>query len=177
MSLLAKRYATALHLAAKAAGAVEQVEGQLQSLHLGLQDRAVRDLMVSPDVGEQQRDAVISKLSAGMHPLVANLMRVAQRRRRLSVLSDISPAYSRLCMQERGEIEGIVQTPKPLSAADMQTVQATADRLSGKKCRLSVEVRPELIGGIRLILGNVSYDGSVQSTLRQLEQQLLQANV
>jgi len=35
-----------------------------------------------------------------------------------------------------------------------------------------VRVRPELLGGIRLVIGNVLYDGSVRKALAQLEQQL-----
>ncbi|MEQ1631951.1 MAG: ATP synthase F1 subunit delta [Planctomycetota bacterium] len=177
MSLLAKRYATALHLAAKAGNAVTQVEQDLQSMHAGLQDRRVQALLQSPDVTSAERLRVVQKLGTGHHALVQNLLHVVLKRRRQEVLPDLYPAFLALCMQERGEIEGVVETPRPLGPDDLARLQEMARNLSGKTCVLTVRIRPELIGGVRLVLGNVLYDGSVQSSLQQLEQKLMQASV
>ena len=56
-------------------------------------------------------------------------------------------------------------------------LEALAGRLSGKKVRLAVAIRPEVLGGVRLRVGNVLYDGSLQSQLGQLAQKLAQASV
>ena len=71
-------------------------------------------------------------------------------------------------------MEGVVETPRPLGPDDLARLQELAQKLCGKKCSLSVRVRPDLIGGVRLFVGNMLYDGSVKSTLEQLEQKLLQ---
>lgn len=177
MTLLAKRYASALHLAAKAAGAVAQVESDLTALEATLQDRTVRAMLSSPDVGTEARDRIVQKLGNGRHALVQNVLQLALRRRRQEVLPDLPGAFTAICRAERGEIEGVVETPRPLGEDDLARLQQMAKALSGKTVLLRVSVRPELIGGVRLVLGNVSYDGSVQSSLQQLEQKLLQASV
>lgn len=177
MTLLAKRYATALLLAAKAQGAVDAVLHDLEALHPGLQDRTVRALWLSPEVSLQQHTALAQKLAAGRSPLVGNLLHLLLRRRRPEVLFDLAPAFRALVLQERGEVEGVVETPRLLAAEELQALAVLAQKLCGKKCSLTVRMRPELIGGVRLIVGNVLYDGSVQSALQQLEQQLLTAPV
>jgi F-type H+-transporting ATPase subunit delta len=177
MTLLAKRYATALHLAAKAANAVSQVESDLQSLHAGLQSASVMALLTSPEIASAERARVVEKVGAGKHALAQNLLRVMLRRRRLSAMADLYPAYRAICLAERGEVEGTVETPKPLGPDDLARLQEVARKLCGKTCSLTVRIRPELIGGVRLIVGNVLYDGSVKSSLEQLEQKLLQAPV
>lgn len=177
MTLLAKRYASALHLAAKAGNAVPQVESDLMALHAALQDRAVLGLLTSPEVAQGQRQRVVEKLGQGRHALVQNVLAVALQRRRQQMLPDLYPAFRALCMQERGEVEGVVETPRKLGPDDLARLAELAKGLCGKKCLLEQRERPELIGGVRLIVENVLYDGSVLSSLQQLEQKLLSASV
>ena len=73
--------------------------------------------------------------------------------------------------------KSVMESPRPVGADELAQLQQIARKLSGKTCVLSVRVRPELIGGVRLFVGNVLYDGSVKSNLEQLEQKLLQASV
>ncbi|MGE3171331.1 MAG: ATP synthase F1 subunit delta [Planctomycetota bacterium] len=177
MTLLAKRYATALHLAARDQGVIDAVASDLQALHEGLQDPVVAALWQSPELSGADRMRVAEKLAQGRHALVGNLLQVLLHRHRQEVLPDLYPQFRAIVMAERGEVEAVVETPRPLADAELERLRATAQQLSGKTCHLSVAVRPELIGGVRLTVGNVLYDGSVQSALQQLEQKLLQAAV
>ena len=45
----------------------------------------------------------------------------------------------------------------------------------GKNVTLEVAVNPDLIGGVRLRLGNTLYDGSVATVLEELERALMEA--
>lgn len=177
MTLLARRYATALLMAARPAGAVDAILVDLQALHGQVLDKRVRALLGSPDVSAGERTRMIGKLGAGRDKLVQNLLGLLLRRHRLEVLFDLYPAYRSLLMAERGEVEGVVETPRPLDASSLQQVTDLARRLSGQQVALEVQVRPELLGGIRLRLGNVLWDGSLKSALDQLERQMLQAPV
>lgn len=177
MSLLANRYATALHRLAGAAGAVEAVAADVRALHAELASPAARALLTSPDVSAVERSAVLQKLAKGRHPLVQNLLGVLEHRRRLEVLFDLHAALHALLLADRGEVEGVVETPRPLDAAQLQGLAAVAGRLSGKKVTLTTAIRPELLGGVRLRIGNVLYDGSMLASLEQLEGRLLQASL
>ena len=42
---------------------------------------------------------------------------------------------------------------------------------------LTARERPELLGGARLVVGNVLYDGSMRAALEQLQGRLMQASV
>lgn len=172
MTLLAKRYATALHLAARKANAQEQVAADVQAVHQDLLSPAARALLLSPDISVVEREHLLGKLGKGRHALVQNLLFVLLRRHRLDLLFDLHPAFRLLMLQERGEIEGVVETPRPFAADEAERLHALAQKLAGRKVQLAVKVRPELIGGVRLFLGNVLYDGSVKSALDQMEQAL-----
>lgn len=177
MTLLAKRYAEALQALAAEQGAVDAVLADLHALHQALAAPAARALLTSPDVSAVEREQVLGKLAAGRHRLVQNLIGVLQHRRRLPVLFDLHPALRALVLQSRGEVEGVVETAHPLDAAELQALTALAGRLSGKRVQLTIAVRPELLGGVRLVVANVLYDGSLRAALDQLGGRLAQAPV
>jgi F-type H+-transporting ATPase subunit delta len=177
MSLLARRYANALFLAAREQGAVAAVGKDLEVLHAALAAPSAKAVLLSPDLTANEREGLLQRMAQGRHPLIKGLLQTALHRRRLEMLPDLQPAFRELELEERGEVEGVAETARPLDTADLQQVTALAQKLAGKKVILRVEVRPELIGGIRLRLGNELYDGSVSNALAQLEQRLMQATI
>jgi hypothetical protein len=88
MTLLAKRYATALFALAKDKGAVDAIASDLSQLHGELHAPHAAALLISPDVHVEERQQILNKLTAGRHELVANLVGVLQHRRRLEVLAE-----------------------------------------------------------------------------------------
>jgi F-type H+-transporting ATPase subunit delta len=177
MTLLAKRYAQALHTLAAGRDEADVVGAHLQGLDAALAMPALRAMLTSPDVRAPERADVLEKLGRGRHELVRNLLGVLLHRHRLEVLFDLYPAYRALQLAARGEVEGVVETPFPLGDPEMLALTSLAGRLSGKKVSLTADLRPELLGGVRLRIGNVLYDGSMQTALGQLEHKLMQATV
>lgn len=177
MTLLGKRYATALHSLAVQQRAVDAVSADLEGLHAQLSIAAARALVASPDVNAVERAKVLDKLTAGRSQLVKNLVGVLQHRRRLDVLFDLWPAYRSLVMASRGELEGVVESAHPLSADELAQLRSLADRLSGKSVHLTASTDADLLGGVRLRIGNVLYDGSLRAALEQLEAKLHQAAI
>ena len=177
MSLLAKRYAEALFALATQQGAVDAVAADLAAIHSALATPAARALVVSPDVKPEERARVLDKLTQGRNVLVRNSVGVLQHRRRLEALFELHPEFRALVMAARGEVEGVVESAHALGADEVGSLEALAGRLSGKKVKLTVVIRADVLGGVRLRVGNVLYDGSLQSQLGQLAQKLAQAAV
>lgn len=177
MTLLAKRYAEALYALSKQHGVADAVAAQVQAMHGVLTTPGARALFTGPNVSREQRLAMLGKLTAGSHPFVANLVGVLDRRHRLEVLFDLHPALRVLVMRDRGEVEGVVETPQVLGEAEMASLTELARRLSGKTVHLVQKHKPELLGGVRLCVGNVLYDGSLQASLVLLERRMLQSSL
>lgn len=177
MTLLGKRYAQALHALAGERNAVDAVEQDLAALHQALASKEARAVVLSPDIGAGERAGLLDKLAAGRSELVRNTIGVLQHRRRLEVLFELYPEFRALVMVARGEIEGVAETAHELGDAEIAGLQALAQKLTGKRVRLAVRVQPETLGGVRLRLGNVLYDGSLRLALDQLEQRLAQASI
>jgi F-type H+-transporting ATPase subunit delta len=177
-SRLADRYAKALFAAADSAGAVDAVAADVERLGREVANASVCGLLTRPDVPRATVHSVLEKLGAedGRHPLVRNVLGVLAERRRAAITVELPAAFARLSRIARGELEGVVASSVELDEAGRNTARDLAHRLSGgKTVHLSFETDPELLGGIRLQIGNTLYDGSLRTQLEDLHERLLAA--
>ena len=177
MSLLAKRYATALFEAAEQKGATDAVASDLARVAQVLRDPQVCAQLLDPRTQRGERRAALERIVGGGHELSRNLIGVLVRRRREAILPELDEMFTKLVHDSRGEVEGTVETAKPIDDDELRKIEAAASATFGKKVSLRVEVDPELIGGIRLRVGNTLFDGSVATALDDLERKLMEAPV
>lgn len=175
MSLPVKRYATALYRAADEKGAVDAVAGDLEALHAVLSEPDVRAVLTNPAAPVGLCRTILDKATSGAHELVVNFTKVAVERRRVELLPDIWPSFQALVREARGEATGVLETARPLGDGERERLETLAASLSGKKVTLEVVENPDLIGGVRLRVGNTLYDGSMAHSLEQLHKQLMAA--
>jgi len=169
------RWADALYNVAARAGAVEEVRLDTARLSAEVNRPAVAAFFFGAGVGETQRREKLGALTASLHPLTRNFVRLLFDRRRQEVLRGIGAAFHRRVLAARGEVEGTLESAHPLPAEDVAAVADKVSGLLGKRVRLAAEVRPELVGGVRVLVGARMLDVSVQGRLAGLRQRLLSA--
>ena len=177
MTLLAKRYATALFEVAQQAGAVDAVAQDLRRLHAALADPEVRGVVLEPDTPASARSKAADALLQGAHELSQSFVHVVLERRRQEILPGIATVFDAMLREGRGEELAVVQTARPLGPDEQRQVAAAAQALTGKSVTLEVQEAPELLGGMRLRVGNTLFDGSVATALDELRQDLLAAPI
>ncbi len=77
----------------------------------------------------------------------------------------------------RGEILGVLESAKSVDELAVREMEGRATRLAGKKVTLEVKVDEELIGGVRIRIGNTLYDGSVATAIEDLHRRLMDAPI
>ena len=68
-----------------------------------------------------------------------------------------------------GSSDSTVYSAFALDAAALADLSATLEKRFGKKLNLRVELQPELIGGIRVVVGDEVLDTSVKARLEQMK--------
>lgn len=74
-------------------------------------------------------------------------------------------AYQKVAAEVRGEGVATVRVARPLAGADRDRLAAALKRTYGRDVHLNVIVDPEVIGGIRVEIGDDVIDGTVSSRL------------
>jgi F-type H+-transporting ATPase subunit delta len=97
-----------------------------------------------------------------------NLIKLLVEYGRLALLPEVAQAFEELKAEDEGVLEAeITAAAKPTDSA----IKALVKRLEakfGKKIEASVKVDPELIGGIKIVIGDTVIDASVRGQLQEL---------
>jgi F-type H+-transporting ATPase subunit delta len=97
-----------------------------------------------------------------------NLIKVLVEYGRMSILPAITSAFEELKAQDEGVLEAsIIAAAKP-SATEVKDLVARLESKFGKKVEATVSVDPEIIGGIKIIVGDTVIDASVKGQLQNL---------
>ena len=181
--VVARRYAQALIDVAPDKKAVDQIAQSLDRFvavsREGAEGHRLNDVLANPVFTLDERRAVLEKVlsRAELHPLAANLLRLANDKRRLAILPRIADAYRELADQRAGRLRVTVQTAEPLTPQLEAEVRAALETMTGTSVLLAAEVRPELIGGLVARVGDKVFDSSIRTRLELLKQQLLNAPI
>ncbi|MFM7332609.1 MAG: F0F1 ATP synthase subunit delta [Brachymonas sp.] len=92
---------------------------------------------------------------------------------RVNALPEIAAQFRALKNAQGGVADCIVQSAFPIEGAALADVSALLEKRFGRKLNAKVQIVPELIGGIRAVVGDEVLDTSVQSRLEQMKTALL----
>ncbi len=172
LATIARPYAEALFKSVQGTDA-QLLKQQMALLGALAANPELRQFADNPKVQPGQVTEVISGIALGqgtsLHAKAANLLAAVVENGRLSALPEIATQFAQLVNASSGVSDAVVQSAFPIDAAQLQDVLATLEARFKRKLNPTVEVVPELIGGIRVIVGDEVLDTSVRARLEQMK--------
>jgi F-type H+-transporting ATPase subunit delta len=169
-STVARPYAEAAFRLADEANALGRWSEMLAALALVAEDPRVRSAAADPRLSDAQHAGVfISILGGGLSGEVENFVRVLAENDRLALLPQIREQFEMLKNEREGVVEAEVQSAFELSDAQLKDIVQRLERKTGRKVRARVSLDRELIGGVKILLGDKVIDGSARAQLAALE--------
>ena len=102
-----------------------------------------------------------------------NFLRVVIGNGRVAVLPEIASQFRTLKNARNGLADATVFSAFPLEETALKELAATLEKRFGRKLNLTVTLDPELIGGVRVVVGDEVLDTSVQARLEQMKAALI----
>jgi F-type H+-transporting ATPase subunit delta len=171
IATLARPYAEALFKAAGPDAAALKV--QVAALAELAADPVLKQFADNPKVSSEQVfdvvAAVASQQGVSLSAKAGNLLRAVLENGRLAALPEIAAQFARLVNADSGVSDALVESAFPIETAQLAEVLATLQRRFGRRLNVHVDVRPELIGGIRVTVGDEVLDTSVKARLEQMK--------
>jgi F-type H+-transporting ATPase subunit delta len=87
---------------------------------------------------------------------------------RLDALPAIVEQHHALVNARGGVSDAVIESAFEIDAGQLVDVVASLERRFGRKLNAHVDVKPELIGGIRAVVGDEVLDTSVKARLEQM---------
>jgi F-type H+-transporting ATPase subunit delta len=177
VSTVAKVYAEALFTLATERGQREALDQEFRDLlELVRNERAIADFFASPGTPSDDKLAVIEEsIAPHVDPVTANFLRLLVQKSRETALVPILEAYQERVDRAEGRVEVRVTAAEPLDEGLLNRIANKLGEVTGQRIDLRSDVDPELIGGLRIRMGDRLLDASLQSRLRQLRERALES--
>ncbi|MNN68521.1 ATP synthase subunit delta [compost metagenome] len=87
----------------------------------------------------------------------------------MDILPDLLDSYIKIEGDSLGQADATVYSTYSLSSSEQTQVAEEFGRLSGRNIRITNVVDKSLLGGLKVVIGDTLYDGSLSGKLTRLE--------
>ena len=171
----AKRYAQAVFEIAQEKNELEKWHTDLIKTAEITQDSKFIDLVENPKLGFELKAELVKEKLGKINPLVLNFAYLLIMKGRLKHTGQIADEYQRLLDDYRGIKHAEVTTAVPLDDADKKKLSQRLESIVGKKVSVTLQVDPDIIGGIIARIDGSLVDGSVRHKLEILKKSMSEA--
>jgi F-type H+-transporting ATPase subunit delta len=172
-STIARPYAEAAFKLADAQGKLAEWSVSLANLAGVAGDARVRTAIGDPNLPAAKVAGLFIAILAGkLSGEAENFVRVLAENGRLELLAEIRSQFEALKDRREGVVEVEVRTAFELDAAQLEDLVARLERKTGRKVRAKVSVDRDLIGGVKVLIGDKVIDGSARAQLSALQSML-----
>jgi F-type H+-transporting ATPase subunit delta len=174
-SMVAKRYALALFQLVREQQLLDTVEEELRVVkEVFYVNEDLKAVLQSPKVSREKKKAILTNAFSTVNKYVLNTLLLLVDRHRENEIMDVATEFSELANEERGIEAADVYSVRPLTDDERTGLSAYfAEKVGKKSLQIENIVDSELLGGIKVRIGNRIFDGSLRGKLDRLERTLL----
>jgi len=162
---LARPYADAAFQLARAANALGQWQQALERMAAVAADPQMVGCIENPRLLPTQVAQLFLDVAGPVSTEQQNFVRLLVDNERLQVLPEIRDLYLELKNAQEGVQEATIASAFPLDDATLKNLVADLEARFKCRIRATVNLDPELIGGVRIAVGDQVIDASVRGKL------------
>lgn len=175
MSTVSKRYALALFQLAKEQNQIDLIEEELRAVKQVTSDTPeLLALLNSPKLSLDKKKELIKEIFSACTPYVQNTLMLLMDQHREGEIANMAADFVALTNEEKGIAEATVQSIRPLTENEIGGIsKAFAPKVGKTSLEIKNQVNPDLLGGVKIRIGNRIFDGSLQGKLERLKRELI----
>lgn len=169
-----EHYAEALVGLGKATGTLDRLEEDIHTTRrLLLDDPSVLRFLKDPFVDDCGKNSAINELlSPHVCPELLHVLHLLLERGEIDRVSRIAEAFSSVVAGQDEEAAGLLVSACPVDEKTVQEIEDEVGRFVGRDVRLRTEIDPQVLGGIRVRVGDYVFDDTVAHHLDHMRSAL-----
>jgi ATP synthase F1 delta subunit len=176
MEEIAEVYARALFEAAKDDGVLDRVHDELGQFADTLdEDRNLQVFLFSPYFSSEEKKQGVRRIVTDADERLLNFLELLAERHRMPVLFRIRRIFDDLWAEENKLLSVTVTSATELDQSLVDDIGKRIEEQTGRRVELSSSVDPDVLGGLRVRVGNMVLDATVRNRLEQLRKQVTKA--
>ncbi len=172
---VASRYAKSLIDLSRENNALEEVKRDMEQFIAVLRkNKELQAVLKNPIIKQDKKRNILSSLfGAVIHPSIAAFFDIMVRKGRAGILYATAQEFIREYNEVKNIVKARVTSAEPLSQENERAVAALVKQYTGGEVIVENTVKPDLIGGFILTVGDRQVDASIAGRLQKLERTLL----
>ena len=169
LATIARPYAEAAYRLAKEGNSLQAWSDALNLLASVYRDPQMQAAIANPKVTSSDIEKLLVAIcGARIDDVARNLIQLLVHNRRLPVLVDIRDLFEQLKLEDEGKLDAKISSAFPMEEAQRHQVVNLLSSRFKRKINATVTVNPDLIGGIKVEVGDKVWDASVRGKLQTM---------
>ena len=165
---IARPYADAAFELARGAGALGPWSEALDRFAVVAADPSMKACFTDPNLSADQLNKLMLDVGGDLTAEQQNFVRVLVENERLQVLPEIRDLFVALKNEHEGVKEANITSAFPMDDVTLKALVADLETRFKAKLNVTVSVDPELIGGVKIAVGDEVIDASVRGKLANM---------
>ena len=175
MSKISLRYARALALALGEKATVEELKTTAEYLDLAaevLSTKAAQNFFADPNIETSAKEKIASKIFGKCGEKVENFLKLIIRNGKISEIEDISESFRAVLSESAGVTTAVITSSNELAEKEIQNLATALRKMTNREIAIETQVNSEILGGVKILLGDEVIDLSLAGKLGQLQKAL-----
>ena len=174
MHELTSRYAQALFSLKRELNTVNDSQQEVKEIRKIILDNPdFVMVMDSPSVPKEEKLLMVDKVFASIDEDIKNLIKIVVENGRTKFLVGIFDDFNSFANEYRGVKEGLVYSAKPIDSKEIEKISKSISEIEKCPIELKLIVDQTLIGGVKVVINDHIYDGSIKHHLETMKLTLL----
>ncbi|MBM7557011.1 ATP synthase F1 subunit delta [Halanaerobacter jeridensis] len=168
---IAEKYADALFELAQEEDELETIVDEFDEVAaLVEENEELNQVLEHPGLDYKQKKKILEEVFSGqLSTTFLNFIKLLIDKKREVYLPQIHQQFIDMLAAKENRLTVAVETPIELSDKHQSKLKDKLQSALDKKIELEIEVKPDLIGGLVLKIGNKVIDGSIKNYLQEVE--------
>ena len=169
LATIARPYAEAAYRLAKQSNGLAAWSDQLALVASVYEDPQMQAAMANPKVTSVEVERLLLAICGDrIGGPARNLIQLLVHNRRLAVVPEIRAMFEELKLQDEGMVDAKISSAYPMDDSQRNQVVNLLSTRFKRKINATVTVDPDLIGGIKVEVGDKVWDASVRGRLQTM---------
>ena len=170
MKEITSRYATALFSLKKDENQFIDSQKEIKELIKVLRENPDFLMLLDSSYKEfEEKEEIINKVFKDVDEDTKSLIKIVTRNHRALYLIDIFEGFNSLVNEYRGVLEGLVYSTEPLSESALNKLNQKISEVEARQTELRNIIDPSLIGGVKVVINDHIYDGSIKHHIENMK--------
>ena len=174
MESVASRYGLALYSLALEENKIDSWQKDVKTLKSIFEENTDFIMILgSSFLSLEERLEILEKTLVGVDKNIVALIDVIMENNRTDLILDVFENFNSYCNQYRGVSEGLIYSTLKLDQTVIDQIEKKISKIENNKVELKNVIDPSLIGGVKIVIKDRIYDGSIKHSIEMMKKDLL----